>query len=710
VPASYYVSEKKETPKPVSPHTPPPKEVTLTGTYYTCSNEEGDTWFEDEQGNVVSPPSGFVAQRVVKEEPQLAAKPQRHRNMTTEPIVGGGRPRAVKEQPTRSPSSEGLTLQVTEPPKTLAIQNTEKERPELKIRSSVPQESLQLLSNSEHASRKSRDKASRNIGHEPSKVLAITDTPNWVRMRRAKPYNTTADATKKATNVASHIFKAKQSRSMTKEIANVYHGCMASRILEGQLDEYHGYGIGTDTDVSASLKGLLSGGGDEKERRERRAKDLSLQMYYIIDLLKEYAESGSMSFVSQDPRCLIDESVVRIASKLISKHGDVKCNGFLWMPNASKLHTRNPPTGFAFGVLVDDEYPTKLAIDIFSAPKMFYGTFAVRVSSSLRTEEGLSPIDVISRFRPSELADILKSSEHMEQSRKLLKNGRGSYMGVYAQSNRDFGPWEPSVWVVIQCGNEDLSQQFYKLISGACSSPSNKPASEDGKTVFPYATWERTLFMEKKSDVRNIKRKIEDTRVTAAVSVLRALGFTSVAFKDVVQMSHVDTMTNCFNHNRHTNSYVYYSGCTPITKDHRHYSRKTLDVKHTSAVIVQETPDRGPVILRGPPEATNPVLGGQWSPIRGVFQAFPCVTGRTKNLLRVPKGEWKALDGFTWPGKKEGDKHPRLSSRLYRTRTHALKSLERTLGWDPLWGTIELRPRGVLMAPPPEKSLIDTYS
>jgi hypothetical protein len=278
-------------------------------------------------------------------------------------------------------------------------------------------------------------------------------------------------------------------------------------------------------------------------------------------------------------------------------------------------------------------------------------------------------------------------------------------MGVYAHTSRKHGPWAPSIWVVVQCGNEDISQQFYKFIIDSCSR-----SDETDTQKISYATWEHTLFQDKKVQVQQFREKIVDTRMQCAVGILRALGFETIDATNVINMEHIDTMTNCFGFDTHTHSYVYYAGCTPIQRDHRHYTRCVMDTKLTSAVVVQETPELGPVILRGPPHSREDVLGGTWNTIRGVFNAFPCITGRMKELARVPKEEYREITGFTWDGKVNGDTHPRLAKNLYRNRTEAWRSIERTLGWDPLWGSIELRPRGVLMAPPPRKSLIDAYS
>jgi hypothetical protein len=482
---------------------------------------------------------------------------------------------------------------------------------------------------------------------------------------------------------------------------------MGSRVLESELDAYHGYGLDNINDPTISLKGRLSGASKEKtaketERRKRRNLDLTPQMYHIVNMLKDYADSGTMNRISQDPHYTLTEEVRKNASRLILRHDTIKCNGWLWMPNAGKLHKRTPPTGFAFATLEDRGYPTRLYGDLFNASKFFYGTLAVRVDPLIRTTaDEKSPLDVVSSLTPQALAQKLLESKHLSEAQRQLKPGRGAYMGVYAHTSRDYGPWAPSIWVVVQCGNEDISQQFYKFIIDNCS----RSDEEDS-----HATWEHTLFQDKKVYVQQFREKIVDTRMQCVVGILRALGFETIETSNVVNMDHVDTMTNCFGFDRHTNSYVYYAGCTPIQMDHRHHNRSVMDTQYTSAVIVQETPELGPVILRGPPHSHEYILGGTWNTIRGVFNAFPCVTGRTKELNQLPKRDYRDMPGFTWRGKNKGTTHPRLSKGLYRKRTQAWRAIERALGWDPLWGTIELRPRGVLMAPPPKKSLIDAYS
>ncbi len=776
------VPAAKQRPKPPSPLSKPSE---ATGgkepdelTYYMYTASDGSVRFEDDKGNIVTPPSGYVAQSV--ESVSSSSTPEelvassssadtkknnnlQRQDMVTQPIRTASGPMPTSKVRVVSSSLDAIdvdTSPVVMVEETPLIKTSNRSVFPTDVPVSVPEgrknsggAPVTLMSAQEY--HKEQDNlrngaASSVMTDGPSKGVSVRSTTGVVRQSvHSRTVGTqgsrmvahsSEDAKDTSNKVRDDILKAVKFYGVSPDIITIYNSCMASQVLEKALDDYHGFSE-MDTRITNRLssRGSTSIGSSSIGRGKN--PNVSPHMHHIVNMLKDFAD-GSRMRAHEDPQSTISGEVLKSASRLVNIHESIKCNGLLWMPNGSKLHKRMPPTGFAFAVTAKSEYPVRLHSDLFSVLKFCYGTLAVRVNPEILTNrsDGKTILDVISRVTPDDLSKVLRDSDHLKTSRKQLKRGRGSYFGVYANSNRA-SDWSPDIWVVIQCGNEELSQRFYQVIQNACSTdqklsreaenPKGKERrgteEEEGhsahrkssargvkKKEHHPATWERTLFKANKATLQKIQREIIDTRVDAAVSVMRALGFTWVTSGDILKMEHVDTMTNTFGYDRMTHSYVYYAGCTRIDKDHRHHSSSLSASAPTSAVIVQESPEVGPVILRGPQGSVKDILGGTWNPIRGIFSAFPCVTGRVKELTRVSK-QGRHIPGFSWEqGMKDAEGldvgHPRLASKLYRRRSHSWQSMERAIGWDPLWGTIQLRPRGVLIAPPPRKTLLDTYS
>lgn len=597
-----------------------------------------------------------------------------------------------------------------------------------------------------------------------------------------KTTSSSSDATKDGSFIESliHYMTDHIGRiGSSPETMSIVSSCLSSQILLHRLSAFHRCNMEGKTMMHGSLVIAPSFTVRDMMKGKPKTSSGDVYMLHLVDFLNEFISSTSIEAREEDFISGLNQQVNTNMAALLKMHGIRNCKGVLWMPNASKLHKRSPPTGFAFAMDASNNANIRLNTELLNSTKIGYGSFAVRIDPTLvatenrmwiskeeqgnplaATGKGMSLHDML-RSAPGEayINKLMVNSPELDSFRRNeLKPGRGAYISICATQNRS-NQWNPEIWIVVQCGNEAKSQEYYRIIQEECSKDqANELRMRESKannnnnnkrTQIGYSTWANTLYSKKKTKLVETMAEISNTRADAAVCLLHALGFTQVTRSDLLSMPNIDNPTNFFGFDDETESYVYYAGCTSIRSNHKHPEAKLTVQKPHSAVIVQENPFSGPVILKGPPlfsrgahqskrketrgsssssfrkgkkninEAN--ILGGVWRPVTGLFRAFPCVTGRKKPLKnRTPSevkkmigdGEYKKNLGFvyTWVGQKnKNDYHPRLENWVYRTRGQSWMSLERAIGWDPSYGTIELKPLHVLMAPPPTRSLFENY-
>lgn len=534
-------------------------------------------------------------------------------------------------------------------------------------------------------------------------------------------------------SIVEDVYVTKET--LSREDHSIMTATIGSQVMCQSLIKFHDVDFGGDkmSPFGSLVMGVKYPQG--KAQKEKTKKDVF--MHHIVDEIKKYTcivgYENKMSMMNAY-RSSMEDRFMKNLSNLVQMHNKKLCNGLLIMPNASKHHSRFPSTGFALAMKQNAKQPIPLRTELLNSLKIGYGTFAVRIDPKLKistkskegsgSSEELNILSLIA-YKKKSIMKKMKTCKEMKPFRdNQLKPGRGCYIGLYVSQNKD-KLWSQDIWIVVQCGDEKKSQEFFKIVQNACSDQQKKQTffeDEKKEEEETFVSWGATLYKSKKNDLGKLLKEISNARVEAAVSLMKCIGFKDTTKNTLLKMTHLETRTNFFGHDRETDSFVYYSGCTPILNNHKHPDASVTSQKPTSAVIVQECPAAGPTILKGPPFDINKdnmsnILGGVWRPIPGVFNAFPCVTGRYSSAFSKEEelerdDEYEYLsDKFFWESKDNADTfHPRLARGVYRERNICWKSLETTLGWNPIYGEIHLKPVLVMMAPPPEPSLFDKYS
>ncbi len=366
-------------------------------------------------------------------------------------------------------------------------------------------------------------------------------------------------------------------------------------------------------------------------------------------------------------------------NRLVKEHGYYKVHSVVWMPNWADNHPRKVPCGFAFAVRQDKEVP--LVKELFTPEKFFYGTIAVLIPGNI----GHLPSE-------TEFSAWLKQSSADEKLIALSQavpdealDFSGSYAGLYSAVRRtprhSRHPYTVETWLVLQCGAKNASMELYRKI-------------EDG--VANESTWEETLFSG--SAVGDAGSKATNYRRKVAWKIMQQLGL-KIGDRTLNSFTTIETVTNTFDVDYTTNTYVYYSGCTPVS------------LQSVEGIIMGESPSLGPTILRGPDEGSQ--RRRAWRGPAYYLNAFPSGTGRRVSLMEIHESDADGseyLDGlkFCWKDQAIYPNHPRLFMGLYRMRDVQFRLMEQKLGYNHAWESLWLRPLAVKLAPvKTEKTMAD---
>ncbi len=350
---------------------------------------------------------------------------------------------------------------------------------------------------------------------------------------------------------------------------------------------------------------------------------------------------------------MTDEMLTKMGV-LVNASGLENVHSVVWMPNRSDNHRRHVPSGFAFAVRKTAEVP--IVKELFNPDKFFYGTLAVRVDGNSRMRGGTTFSEWITTVQ---IGDFDKAVPDQ------LLDFPGSYAGLYQTlQRRPFvkPPYAHEYWLVLQCGAKQQSRSLYKIIC-------------DGQAY--ERTWSQVIFSE--GLIGKISAQASDHRRAAAFRILKSLGL-EMGNRTLDSFATVETTTHTFDVDHNTDTYVYYSGCTP------------LPLQTGGGLIMGERPDLGPTILRG--------RGGKrmWTVPDRYVGAFPVSTGRVSSVLG-PWADDEVVDGsFCWAGDTEV--HPRLRTGAYRTRDIKWREVEERLGYNHAWPCDYLRPLVVKLADP----------
>ena len=394
------------------------------------------------------------------------------------------------------------------------------------------------------------------------------------------------------------------------------------------------------------------------------------------------------------------------AKGIVKQYGEF-CQKFVWAPNCSSHYNpMDPPSGFSMAVTGKD---APLYSDVFSPTKMFYGTIAMPLEGAVMKSDkspltesyfiknlvdigralnvGISqqssmPISLDTHYDP-------KMSEDKQQWIESL-GGSGSYAGIFASSERRGYKYNNRLWLVVQAGNVEASEELYRSIQDA------QPTWDASKDMPAKQNWNNFFFNNKQtlylwnSVTRSRERLMASMADAMGIQVNSDIDPYSSNKKKLLKPM-ISTVSYNITIDKETNSPVYHSG--------------TVDPSSCSGPIIQnENPHVGPTILRGP-EERGKEFGGKWTASEGSLGNFPTGTGRLISFNKSNKQKLSADaqchvgDNFVWES-KEAKNNIRLSDNVYRQRDLSFKKVEQKLGYDHAWGEVPLRPILVKMCSP----------
>lgn len=356
-----------------------------------------------------------------------------------------------------------------------------------------------------------------------------------------------------------------------------------------------------------------------------------------------------------DGQAMLEETEIKIGV-LVNDHGIHNVHSVVWMPNRADNHRRHVPSGFAFAVRKSRDVP--IVRELFNPDKFFYGTLAVRVPPNMQMRGGRTFGDWAERR-----VDVRAFGQLVPDG---LLDFQGSYAGVYRTMQRkpfSKTPYEYEYWIVLQCGSVEQSRILYRAI-------------EEGHSY--ENPWSKTLFTGDNL-LGQVGLRATDHRRSAVFRILKSLDL-EMGNRTLDSFTTLETVTNFFDVDHNTDTYVYYNGCT------------SLPLQGGGGLILNERPDLGPTILRG--------AGGKrtWAVPDAYLGAFPVGTGRIQSVLG-PFHDEEVVEGpFCWDS--EHQIHPRLRTGMYRTRDVRFKEIETRLGYNHMWPCEHLQPLAVKLADP----------
>jgi hypothetical protein len=431
-----------------------------------------------------------------------------------------------------------------------------------------------------------------------------------------------------------------------------------------------------------------------------------------------------------------------------------------WMPNHSIVRQLEPPSGFAVSMLPS----CPIIHDMLNRDKMFHGTLAVALPSEAR-----DILKARQEENPRFMSSLATAIENDIPS-SILPRGRGSFVGIFTRVQRTVSGPRKEWWLVVHGGDQEASRRFHWEVSkGGTSRLGVGSLFSESKHIM-----EKAKEASRRARVSAMERLARCCLGSSAP--LESLNLTEkalmtmiehrdpyVAYEKGLMNSHqkwvraardapveypqtfcgpytlaTETICNTFYNNSGTGTNAsaaasetqrdttdsskrvfYYAGCTPVGS------------RVNGGVVVCESPGMGISVLLGAPSKKF-AFGSRFRPTTSThLGAFPCSTGRTVSLRSVsgklasatPQQQAKSrmqaepLEGISnaylfWEGKKTLAEHPRLTHAIYRQRNRHFQKCEHAMGHDPTWGTIELAPMCVRLAPPQEEDagIVDLFS
>jgi hypothetical protein len=237
-------------------------------------------------------------------------------------------------------------------------------------------------------------------------------------------------------------------------------------------------------------------------------------------------------------------------------------------------------------------------------------------------------------------------------------------------------------------------------------------------------TWKNFFF--ENEWILYLEELCKQTRLEIIHEIVNGVFEMNKPIKDIYSDStYLDTVSTTFRTNVRTSKGIYTSNCA-----------STSDI--FNPVIYNESPERGPMIIKGPPESYSPI-GDSWKPHERSQNIIPCCSGRAEVVVPLLRIDETAKDYYkrtilssdtdkyiynsicppniVWKGCYDDIKytpehgkrfHPRVSKTVYKTFTECDEEIIRRIRDDPASKIGEFEPYGVRIAPPSVASEIES--
>ena len=377
------------------------------------------------------------------------------------------------------------------------------------------------------------------------------------------------------------------------------------------------------------------------------------------------------------------------------------CKRVIWSPNYAENAALVFPSGFQFEVIGD---ASPVLPFLFPENSMFGGTIAfpltafgaggdtIKDSQTRLTESYiLDPKNRITERIESALPDTATSTEQVS-----LGNG-ANYAGIFEMGKKGEFGWERSMWVVARSHDPEKSQRLHDKMKKAMPDDMEatraygelllKDRSSAKKKQVPHTTWEQFFFNDAES--KGVYASQRQHRANVARNLMEAVGLTAPSAESILNNDLcIDSVYNTIEtlsakDERSNGNAVFLSDMIPIA---------TVD---NMGVVINESPQLGPVVLRGPwdseamydigmagfPASTGKLwsVQEQWHRLHANSNA-DVVAAELQTLVRSPIHKWSGVTH-----------NIRMYRGLFRQRNSQWKAIETSLGYQAS-GEIQMRP------------------
>ncbi len=365
---------------------------------------------------------------------------------------------------------------------------------------------------------------------------------------------------------------------------------------------------------------------------------------------------------------------------------------WIWAPNASDNQPLNPPSGFSMVV----KSTSPVIASAFHPEKMFYGTAAFCLDgitfadgSPITEEHLIQKRDEFKRninsFVPEQSGDVIRMSDFDEGTKCDKKQWKeqlgksGAYAGIFSSIDRGNRRYTTKYWLVVQSGYAPISEDLYRNME------------DTGKET----TWKN--FFLSNPNTLYVHECVRRNRNRLLYKLAQALALDV----DRVAKNDLQSIPSRKVHRILEPTIETISHTVVMNQEHQMvYHNNTVNPESvpSQGTLFNESPLLGPVLLKGPPQNGKP-FGLSWCASKDSRGTFPCCTGRQKKLSTSvyssngidAKPVEEDLSLFVWEHESESP-NTRLSEGVYRSRDVDFKKIETELGYNHVWGEVQMRP------------------